>query len=297
MLTGSNTKMDRSKPAKPLSQIEQPQSDHQDKPFPFKKLPAELRNAVYLAYFVRTKPVAIARRKCPMVQTQKTFTNTLADGSTRTRTATIKTSIDAQLNSGELGTPGLAGPKCIRLFGTNGASILRANKTIYNEAILMLYGQNKFSFKSLSSLTEFIDMVGDKIKALQHCKLDYINGYHQTVGVNKLADTENLQVLELHVGVSTWCTTLEDVCGEHGRVIGPVLAFVLQGKTDVQHQDRFQRLRLAIDAGRYRQNEQGFIDYEGQEIKDPTIAEETIRAEVKKRLITRGLLKQETDKS
>ncbi|KAK6427901.1 hypothetical protein LTR81_000245 [Elasticomyces elasticus] len=297
MLTGSKTKMDRRKSAKPLSQIEQPQSVHQDKPFPFEKLPAELRNAVYLAYFVRTKPVAIARRKCPMIQTQKTFTVTLADGSTRTRTVTIKTSIDAQLNSGELGTPGLAGPKCIKILGTNGASILRSNETISKEAISILYGQNKFSLNSLSVLEEFIKMIGDKIKFLRHCKLDYINGYHQKNGVNVLAAAENLQVLEIHVGVSTYCKNLDKVCGEHGRVIDPVLAFVLQGKTDVQRQDQFQRLRLVIDAKRYRKNEQGLIDHEGQEIKNPKIAEETIRAEVKKRLITRGLLKQGTDKS
>ncbi|KAK4891497.1 hypothetical protein LTR49_028665, partial [Elasticomyces elasticus] len=231
-----------------------------------------------------------ARRDCPTTKTEKTTATDQEDGTRLIETVTTKKPGEIQLISGELGTPGLAGPKCRRQLGTNGASILRENKTIYNEAIAMLYRQNQFSLKSLS-LTEFIKMLGDKIKALRHCKLDYINGYHQALRINLLADAENLQVLEIHSGVSTYCKTLEHV---YGILKEPVVAFVSRGKTDVKHQDRFRRLRLAIDAERYRRNENGLVDHKGQEIKDATMAENIIRTEFKKRLITRGLLKENT---
>ncbi|KAK3615920.1 hypothetical protein LTR22_027243 [Elasticomyces elasticus] len=176
-----------------------------------------------------------ARRDCPTTKTEKTTATDQEDGTRLIETVTTKKSGEIQLISGELGTPRLAGPKCRRQLGTNGASIPRANKTIYNEAIAMLYGQNQFSLKSLS-LTEFIKMLGDRIKALRHCKLDYINGYHQALRINLLADAENLQVLEIYSGVSTYCKTLEHV---YGLPKEPVVAFVSRGMTDVQRQDRF----------------------------------------------------------
>ncbi|KAF2166199.1 hypothetical protein M409DRAFT_55066 [Zasmidium cellare ATCC 36951] len=47
-------------------------------------------------------------------------------------------------------------------------SILRVNKTIYNEAIPILYSSNSFRMQSASSLTNFANVIGTSAQHLRH---------------------------------------------------------------------------------------------------------------------------------
>ncbi|KAK5688339.1 hypothetical protein LTS10_000317 [Elasticomyces elasticus] len=293
-LTDSTTSMGYRKTAKPIAHVKPPQPAPNDKPFPFEKLPAELRNAVYEIHFVRGKPVEIARRKRPMTVTQKTITTDIGDGVSITQSYPYKTPSEVILNSGELGTSGLTGNKCITLLGPEGASILRASKTINTEAKSILYGSNKFSVKYLACLTEFVRCIGVNIKTLRHCKLDFTHGPHLTIGTSLLEDVGDLRVLEFHVDVARWCNTLDDVYAR----IGPALVdFISRGKTDAERQGRYGLLQLSIDPNRYGEQGQGLKDHEGQNIKEPARAQDIVIAEIKKRLITSGILKEIEDSS
>ncbi|KAK5727840.1 hypothetical protein LTR17_012383 [Elasticomyces elasticus] len=277
------------KTSNPIAQVKLPQLAPTDKPFPFEKLPAELRNAVYEIHFVREKAVEIVRRKCPMDIIQQTITTDIGESMTYPR----KTPSEVRLNTGELGTTGLTGNKCITLLGFHGASILRASKTINTEAKSILYGSNKFSVRSLACLTEFVRCIGVNIKTLRHCKLDFTHGPHLAIGASLLADAEDLQAFEIHVDVTRWCDTLDDV---YARIGPALITFISKGKTDAERQGQYELLQLSIDPKRYGQHN-GLKDHEGQDIKEPARAQGVVIAEVKKRLITSGILKEIEDSS
>ncbi|KAK5730612.1 hypothetical protein LTR15_000549 [Elasticomyces elasticus] len=259
----------------------------EDKPFPFEKLPAELRNAVYEFYFVREKPIKICRRRCPMIKTEDTITAESSEG-TRTYTRTTKTRAEIKFNSGELDTPGVVGGKCITLLGANGASILRANKTINEEAISILYGSNKFAINSLPCMIEFMRSLGTHTKQLRHFRMDFVYGPDLAIGIKLLANVENLRVVEISVLLEHWCNSLHAVCKRLERA---VKAFVSSGNSDIQRQRRFDQLKF-LPNGAYNVNGDGSClkDEKGQPIMEEEAAMNLLKHELRAVLTGLGLL-------
>ncbi|KAK3644192.1 hypothetical protein LTR56_009729 [Elasticomyces elasticus] len=251
----------------------QPWQPPDDTPFPFEKLPAELRNAVYEAYFVRDKPISISRRRCA---TKKEFT----PASLGHYTTPIVTPGDTQLNSGEADTPGLGGGHCVTLLGVNGASVLRASKTIHHEAIPIFYGRNIFTFNSTNATIKFMETIGSMSKHLLHLQLTTWNSQTIEDAFKHFTDVKYLQSIEIMNATTPFAQT---PVGFARNVKRGVLAFVRQGDTDLQ-----RRQRLAII--QVRPAKRLSVDNNGIIIMAAKVSTENIREALEILFVKEGVL-------
>ncbi|KAK5732370.1 hypothetical protein LTR17_010546 [Elasticomyces elasticus] len=192
----------------------QPPSASEDKPFPFEKLPAELRNAVYEQYFVRDQPIEIIRRRMPYSSRNETEV-----GWQRPETF--------GLNSGIHGRSALRGFKSVTLLGPQGLSLLLSNKTTYGEALPILYGANKFLFDTTVTVIRFMEMIGKQAEHLRQVKLLFWNHKGMCAGLRSFKSAEYLRSLEVPI-------SLNQASEVHYEMEKGIRAFVKLGKTDIQ---------------------------------------------------------------
>ena len=143
--------------------------------FPFKELTAEIRNEIYKFALVADGPIRISRHENPTASKKKRrashqTTGYLASYSIRPDTAYL---VRAEVHSKHL----RGNTRKITKFKSNygklhSVALLRVSKTIYVEAMPILYGEDKFELLNPAPFAEFMMMIGERRRLLRDVKLN-----------------------------------------------------------------------------------------------------------------------------
>ena len=184
-----------------------------DNPFPFFKLPAELRNIIYRLVVITGRSLIVEDMH------PKEFEKSQEDGTYQTRSTYLATDHICELRyigSRPMKTTYKIGkPDSIN---TTTAAMLSLNKESRDEVSFLFYGQNTFHFVTMSSLLPFMkDRTVETRKYIQRLRLtlkvDYRtwNAVFTEHGRSAIWNAAFSALVKLpHLNIKTLCVTVDD---------------------------------------------------------------------------------------
>ncbi|KZF19253.1 hypothetical protein L228DRAFT_271498 [Xylona heveae TC161] len=152
-------------------------------PFPFLKLPAELRNEIYHYHLLASEKIK----------------PTLPDDTSFVRTHLARCPLNSHMVRGRIKcTDCFSGNEEIIRIPPSSLSLLLVNKQIYNEALSIFYHENHFVFANTGELGNFLKAIGPKRRKFIS-KLTFGFGWGAHQAFKLLA--ESLFLKELHINM------------------------------------------------------------------------------------------------
>ncbi|KAK5688340.1 hypothetical protein LTS10_000318 [Elasticomyces elasticus] len=231
------------------------------KPFPFERLPAELRVQIYEYHLIRDIPVHIITR------------------SPHNRPKMVAVTYPEERYNAP-------GPRATYL-GKHGAALLRTNRNTYNETVALLYAHNTFVFHEPGLIKDFSKTAKSGVPLI--CKVTFqMDAYKESQESVHVHPTPHL---EHFTSLQTFHWTLRGLIASHTyparkarNLLLPTQAFVAFGKTSTARRAQFDRIQF-VTRTRLDQQGRGKVGYGTAED-----VMQAIKNELEKLLIKRNVL-------
>ncbi|KAK5727839.1 hypothetical protein LTR17_012382 [Elasticomyces elasticus] len=233
----------------------------EQKPFPFERLPAELRILIYEYHLFRDIPVHIIVR------------------SPRHHPKMVAVTYPEERHNAP-------GPQATYL-GKQGAALLRTNKNTYNEVVALLYAHNTLVFHEPGQFEDFSKTAKSGVPLVRKVtfRMTAFDEAKASVSVHPTPQLESFTSLQ------TFEWTLRGLVASHTyparkarNLLLPTQAFVAFGKTAIARRAQFDKIHFVT---RTR------LDVQGRGRPGYDTAEEVLKAikdEIEKLLIKRSVL-------